>query len=370
MENNNTEEIDIRELLLKALDNWRAFVKWALIALVVGIVVAFSIPKEYSVKVMLAPEAISSSSSLSGSLSSLAAMAGVSNLKSGTSRDALSPLMYPDIVKSTPFLVSLFDVPVEVKVKGEMVQTTMFEYVKEYTKSPWWSKAISLPFKALGWFMGLFRKQDEETGTAEINPVQLTKPQAAVAKALSEMITMTVDQKEGTVSCEATAQNPKVAYALADKVLESLQNFVTDYRTEKSRKSLEYMEELFADAQRDYYAAQKAYARYVDANQGVVLQRVMVERQRLQNEMNLQYELYNSCAQQVQLAKAKLAEDTPVYAVIQPPVVPNRASKPSKMTILAAFVFLGLAIEALWLFWGKEFLQSLKKKDDEGADTD
>ena len=63
-------------------------------------------------------------------------------------------------------------------------------------------------------------------------------------------------------------------------------------------------------------------------------------RRRLQNEMSLAYSLYNQTAQQLQLARAKVQESTPVYAIVQPATVPLKPSKPSKIMILVGCVFL------------------------------
>lgn len=361
-------EIDLGALFKKIISNWRTLLVWGAAAFLIGVIISFSIPKKYKVGVMLAPESTSSSGTMTSSLSSLAAMAGV-NVRNSSSRDAFNPMMYPDIISSPSFLVGLFEIPVDVidKETKEPIETTLYDYILNYTKSPWWSKVLGLPGKAVSSFIGLFKPEEEESkDISEIDPTHMTKEQYGVAKALSKMVDMTVDQKELSVSYSVMTQDPEVSYRLAQGVLDRLREFVTEYRTEKSRKNLEYMESLFADAKESYFKAQREYARYVDANQGIVLQRVIVERQRLLNEMNLQYELYNSCAQQLQLAKAKLAEDTPVYAVLQTPSRPVRAAKPSKTVIVFAFVFLGLSACLVWLFWLKDFLHDLKKKDDGG----
>ena len=107
----------------------------------------------------------------------------------------------------------------------------------------------------------------------------------------------------------------------------------------------------------------------MDANQGIVFQRVLIEKERLQNETNLSYQLYNTTAQQVQQARAKVQQETPVIAVLQSPVIPAKKTKPSKLKILVAWMFLGFCGSAAWYIWGKEwwpeFRASLKKKDDE-----
>ena len=79
----------------------------------------------------------------------------------------------------------------------------------------------------------------------------------------------------------------------------------------------------------------------------------MAEQDRLKNEMDLAYNLYNTCAQQVQMAKAKVQQETPVCVVVEPPTLPTQPSKPSKMLTLVAFVFLGACLSAVWVLFGK-----------------
>ena len=356
------DEIDIMELLRKLFKDWKLILKWCGIAAVVGLVIGFSIPKEYTVTSTLAPETVSRSGG--GSLGSLASLAGI-NLGSVSTADAVYPDLYPDIVTSTPFIVELFPVQVNFKNKKESESSDYYTYLKEYTRSPWWSKVKSAPFKALGWFIGLFREKEEPVeGYASLNPAALTPEQAGIANAVRESISLAVDKKTSVISLTVTAQDPKVAATISEEVITRLQTYVTNYRTEKSRKDLAYYETLYEEARSAYFASQQRYASYMDRNQGVVLQRVKTEQERLQNEMNLNYQLYNTCAQQLQAAKAKVQQETPVFTVINPPQVPLKRSKPSKVTILAACIFLGAVVAALWILWGRDFFAGLKKKDD------
>lgn len=351
------DEIDIMELLRKLLKEWKLILKWCGVAAVVGLVIGFSIPKQYTVTTKLAPEVVSKSGSLS---SSLASMAGI-NLNNLNTSDAVYPELYPEIVSSTPFVVDMFSVPVEFKVKKDTVRTDLYTYIQDYTKSPWWGYVIKAPFKALGWFMGLFRDKEEEVkGYSNINPTALTREQEATAKTVKEWMSVAVDKKTSVITASVSAQHPEVSLSLSEELISKLQSYVSTYRTEKSRKDLEYYQSLFDEAQHDYYEAQQKYARYVDANHGVVKQSVMTEQQRLQNEMNLNYQLYNTCAQQLQMAKAKVQQETPVYVVLDPPTLPLKASKPSKMQLLVVFILLGAVCASVWVLWGKDWLSSFK----------
>ena len=361
-ENLEYDEIDIMELLRKLLKDWKLIHKWCGVAAVVGLVIGFSIPREYTVNSKLAPESVSKSGG--GSLGSLASLAGI-NLGSVSTSDAVYPDLYPDIVSSTPFVVEFFPVEVEFKDGKETVKTDYYTYLKDYQKSPWWGSVIRAPFKVLGWFLGLFHEKVEPVeGFASLDPQALTQEQEEIAKAVRKSISLAVDKKTSVINLTVTAQDPKVAAIIAEEVIDRLQTYVTNYRTEKSRLDVDYYEGLYAEAKEAYFTSQQQYASYVDRNQGVILQRVKTEQERLQNEMNLNYQLYNTCAQQLQAARAKVQQETPVFTIIDPPQMPNKKSKPKRFTILAACIFLGATLAAVRVLWGPE---GKKKEDEEEA---
>lgn len=365
-EENNQEmheqEIDLMELAQKVWKGRKLIFRVCGIAAVVGLIAAFSIPREYSASAMLAPEVTSKSGGASG-MGALAAMAGI-NLPSGGGKDAIMPDLYPDIVSSIPFLTGLFEV--EVKSKNSAIDTTLYAYMLDDQKSAWWSTVMGLPFKTLGWVMSLFKEKEEDT-IRQLNPFQLTPKEMAVVNALQKRISVSVDKKLWVTTIHVTMQDPLIAATLTDTVMKRLQEYVTEYRTNKARYDLEYTEDLYVEAQKAYYDAQQKYAAYTDGNQNIVLRSFRTEQERLQNEMNLAFNIYNQVAQQLQLAKSKVMEITPVYAVVKPATVPLNPVKPKKAMMLIGFIFLGGVGSVAWILFGKDFFAKLrgKKSEDE-----
>ena len=351
------QEIDLLELAGKVWAERRLVLKWCGVAVIVALIVGFSIPKEYTTTVMLAPEVEGGSRSLGG-LSSLAGMAGI-NVNAGESSDALYPELYPDIVSSVGFTTELFPVSVEDE-EGEL-KTTLYNYLKEEQRSPWWSAILSLPFKCIGWITSLFRDEEEENVGQGIDPFRLTKDETGVVKMLNERISVSVDKKTSVITLSVTMQDPLISATMTDTVMQKLQNYITEYRTNKARHDLDFTQKLYDEAQKKYYVAQQAYADYVDMNQNISLRSVQTRQERLQNEMNLAYNLYNQTAQQLQLAKAKVQENTPAYTIVQAATVPLKASKPSKLMILVGFVFLAGVMSVGWVLFGKGLWSSLKQ---------
>ena len=348
------------ELLRKVWASRKLILKVCGIGAIVGIVVILGTPKEYTASTLIAPESIRRGSS--SGMSMLADVADIDMSSSSTTeRDAIYPSLYPAIVNSTPFLIRLFDI----KVRGQKdsIAITLSQYLRERQRKPWWSVITSAPFRLAGQVISLFGSQSDEDGErvkakSGINPFRLTRKEAGMAGAIASRINISVDKKKRTITIFVTMQDPLVAAAVADTVRSHLKEYVTEYRTAKTRKTLEYAEKLRQEAQAAYYEAQEKYSRYADANQGLVRLASRAELARLRNEMDLALVIYNQTEQQVQAAKTKLEKVRPVYAVIQPVTVPLRASKPRKMMILAGCILLSGAGSVTWILFRRGFERS------------
>ena len=352
------EEIDLLELALKVWAERRWILKCCSYAVIVGLVIAFSIPKEYTATATIAPELSDGKSG--GGLSSLAAMAGF-NINTSSGADAIYPDLYPDIVSSTPFITGLFNIPVK-DLEG-IIDTTLYCYLDKYQRSTWWSVIISAPFKALGWVASLFKDEKDEDRITKLDPFHLTVKESSIAKLLSNSISVSVDKKTGLATLSVTMQDARIAACLTDSVMYRLQSYVTDYRTNKARQDFEFQKKLFERKKKEYETAQENYAKFSDTNKNIILQSYRAEQVRLENEMNLAYQVYTSVAQQLQVAEAKVQEITPIYTVLEPATIPIAPSRPSKILILISALFVTMMGCMSWIFLGRDIIIALKSKD-------
>ena len=162
-------------------------------------------------------------------------------------------------------------------------------------------------------------------------------------------------------SVTATFQDSKIAAVVADSVVKKLQEYIIDYRTSKSKEDCLYLEKLFKERQQEYYVAQKKYADYMDSHDNIILQSVRTEQERLQNDMSLAYRVYSQVASQLQVARAKVQEEKPVFAVVEPAVVPLYPSGTSRKVYVLVFVFLSVCIVISWNLFGKDLLSKFKE---------
>ena len=357
--NHNDEEIeiDLMDLLRKVIGIRKKIYKAAGIGLIIGVIVAISIPKQYTVEVTLSPEM---GNNKGGGLSGLAASFLGSGVSMGDGTDALNASLSADIVSSTPFLLELSNMKVPVSGSEKI---SLSSYLDEES-SPWWSYVIGFPGMVIGGVKSLFIEDEDESifsDKASQGTIELSKKESQKIESLKKKIVASVDKKTSMTSVTATFQDSKVAAVVADSVVKKLQEYIIDYRTSKSKEDCLYLEKLFKERQQEYYEAQRKYADYMDSHDNIILQSVRTEQERLQNDMSLAYQVYSQVASQLQIARAKVQEEKPVFAVVEPAVVPLEPSGTSRKVCVLAFIFLSVCIVISWKLLGEGILNKFKE---------
>lgn len=367
-ETNKDKEIDLLELFRKVWGVRRRIVKYALIGAVAGLVIGFSIPRSYVTSMKLAPENTAGSNS-GGGVAGLAAMAGF-NLNQGSGIDGITMDVYPEIVKSTPFLLEFAEIQVTLTPKKKSdpaVRMTLFEYVTEHQKKPWWSHVLGFPGKAVGWIASIGRDKSQEDRLPPVDSVNLFRlpPEyRGFVGALSGMLKVEEDKKTSMLAAKVTMQDPMVSAIIADSLVSKLQKYMTAYRTRKTREDLEQHTRQNAEMQAKYYQTEDRLAQAIDQNRNISSESLRVRIERLKNERNLAYNVYNQTAGQVELTKIKLQEQTPIATVVEPAIIPDRAASPNKKMIFLAFAFLG-GFVAVGIVVVKELLSGTSHQTDD-----
>jgi uncharacterized protein involved in exopolysaccharide biosynthesis len=332
------------------LHEWKTILLFVLFFAILGVVSVFVRTKEYKTDVILAPE--TSDSDLSGLVDSFGNLIGGSFGKN--SSDAIYPELYPNIFSSTTFLIDLFDVPV-VAQKGE-ISSNYYSYLKIAYKPG----ITAYPKIWLTKFLALFKEKEVNTGG--LNPFFLTKEQTNICNLMRKNIQCVVDQRTSLITVSVTDVDNVVAATIADTVTARLQRYIVDYRTKKIRNDLEYLEKMYSQAEKEYYETQAEYVKFADANMNIARASQQARLDTLNNEMQLKLNLYSSMAQQLQLARHRLQERTPVFSVMQPAVVPRLPSAPKRMFMLISIVFLTFFGHVAWLMVEKQVKETVKQQ--------
>ncbi len=350
------DEIDLIQLTKTLWKSRKTVIKITVIFMILGLLVAILTPPEYQVTTVMVPQ-VGGKSKLGG-LSSLAAMAGVNLNVSGGSE--LSPVVYPEIVKSIPFKKALMQT--KLNFQGIDHPVTYYNYYMKYYETGLFGNimkyTIGLPWtikKAL--FAKKMSKGKLVADTSGL--IWLTKSQEKLAKSLNKTVYVNVDTKTGNVSLTAIMPQPLAAAQLGQRAQELLQKFIINYKIKKTKAQLKFIQGRYVVRKKDFEAAQERLASFIDKNRNVSTAVAQAQQERLQNEYQLAFGVYSSLAQQLEQAKIQVKQETPVFSIIRPIVVPNERYKPKRTEILIIWTFIGIIIGIGWVF-GKEYLDKVK----------
>lgn len=343
-EQNKKAPIDFVQIFKKLWPKRKLYYKVLPATLVITYLFTLCVPRYYKCSVSLAPE--HSGGSISGSLGSLGSLAssiGMSSLsKLGSNNDALFSEIYPNILKSNNFLAELMTVEVTTQ-KGD-VKTNYYTYLKEHQSDAWWNQIKG----AIGEWINP-TPNDTYNGKEKISVFNLTKQQNFIFNSASSKIFCEVDKKTDIVIIIVKDQDPLVCATMADATCKKLQEFITNYRTNKAHIDYEYYKKLAEESKEAYVKIRQRYVTFADANTDVTLASYKAKEEDLENEMQLKYNLYTAMNTQMQAAAAKLQEATPAFTVIQSATIPYKPAGPRRVVISVAMMILSFFVLSGWL---------------------
>lgn len=340
-DNKKNHEIDLIALGTELIRHYKVLCVYAFVGAVVGLVVAFAKPKEYTATVMLAPEVLGSGSlGLSGGLASVASSFGL-DLGKKASMDAIYPELYPDIIESQDFLLSLFDVPV--RLQDDNTPRSYMNHLVFDNKMPFWSYPMV-------WLTEALRKPEilpSGGDSTVVDPFRISRMDAMRCEAVSALITCNINKKTSTINLSVTDQDPMVAAIMADTIQHRIQTYVTSYRTKKARIDYEYYDRMAAVTLADCERARREYSDYCDSHTNSVLTAVSTEQEALESRMSDLYSTYSNMLKLRDQASAKIQESTPAFTVLQSAKMPHRPSSTPRLFTLIICTMLGIVVGAV-----------------------
>lgn len=343
------DEIDLLELVKKIWKGRFTIIKTVVVFVALGLIVALGSPETFTSEVKLLPEAQQQRSL--GSLGGLARQFGVGGAAT-TSADGIPPGIYPDLIRSTSFIRELLNT--EVPLPDGSGRVTYQEYLTDHQEGSWYGTlqkyTIRLPFTFLSVVRSLISSDEEESivvqagngsvdGQREI--LRLSRDEWEMIRNLRDQINISSSMDTGILTISVKFEDPVIASELAHRVVELLSETITEYRTEKARRDVEFIEERYEEAKTRFEEAQQELAQFNDENRGQLTAVARTREQVLQSNFNLTFNLYNSMAERLEEARIKLQEETPVVNILEPAAVPDRRSSPKRGQLLVILTIFG-----------------------------
>lgn len=340
---NRFENIDLKSLLCQILRGWKTYIKWGVCGLIIGLIICFSIPKEYSVKIILSPE-----KNKPTNVTSRDNLLFMYLSPSIASDDAYNEYIYAQLLNSSPFLYDLLSVPIG--TSGKAKDITLKELL-ESEKKTWWNiKPISELFVT---------SQNKYLSHIEShNKSVYNEEEVKLINNLRQRVLLYTIERTGAMQLEVRMQDPISAAQLADTVRCRFESYIHNYRTQKASHKLAYAIEQEQKVKEIWHELQDSLGNYKDSHQNVWSAEGNLTSQRLENEVNLAYADYQASILNRVNAEAELYKNMPVFATVSPSTVPLKPSSPRKLVILSYCIFFSVFIPVVRTIFNKTTMKS------------
>ena len=353
------DQIDIIALISKFWAGRKFVIKTAVIASVIGVLVAILTPNTYTASSMFTPNSSGGSSGGSSGLKGLASLAGINIGSSIGGAKEISPMLYGKILESYTFKKELLEAPLknlgEVNslrdyFEQEASSSSFFGTIKDYT--------IGLPSKIIGWFKS-------DTKEASLQSVEgmntVSEEEFEYFNAIDEMLTLNIKEKDGYLEISATSKLPQLAAQLVKNGENILQNQIIAIKTKSSLELLAYLEEQYNIKNKLLIEAQDNLANFKDRNLNISRSSFSNSQTRLEAELQIATSVFQNVVTQLEQVKLQVAKDTPVFSFLKPVVVPTQKSAPKRSLIVVIWLFFGVVVSIGYLLAKEPMLDMMKQ---------
>lgn len=358
-------EVDIEMIVLvkKLWIGRRTMLVSIFISIVFGLTIAFISPKQYTATSTIVPQIGGDSNSKLGGLGSLAALAGINlDIMSNQNGSDLSPIVYPQIVSSVPFQLELMNTPLN--FEDFPLPVTLYDYLTKYQKPTILGilkkYTIGLPAILARSIIGM-HKVGASSSYNNLNPLRLSEDQLTIETLLDNAVTLDVKAKDGYLSITVNLPEPLATAQMALKAQDLLQKYIIDFKTQKAQANLDFIESSYKKSKKEFEQAQVKLAVANDRGKGFTSGLPQVEIDRLQSDYTITFGVYQELAKQYEQAKIQVKKETPVFTIVEPPVVPIERTKPKRLVIVIVWLCLGLIFGIIRIL-GKEYSNEIRNK--------
>lgn len=323
------------DVLLRLVWQARVRVSWlVVVCTILGAILAWMQQPEFRSEARVMPEMNGGANDLFKRLSSVAGLTDL-DFSDTDGMDAIRPDLYPNVLQSTPFILYLIDQPITTTTGNRQ---TVGSFLLTGT-SGWSFKKI------LSFFRFETRPQIVVKGPS--GALQLSTQQQDLAEEITERVNARLDARSGLITITTQMPDAYVAASVTQLAMMYLTTYVTNYRTEKARQDLTFYDKRVTEARKRYQKAQFSVLHYNDNNRNVVMLSTTMERQRMEAELTIAQTVYTELSRQLEQAKLKVQERTPIFKVLEPPSIPLKRTSPKRILTVLGFAGTGFLLGVL-----------------------
>jgi len=332
------KDISIFDIVKIILKQKKKIVNIILVFFVLSIIVLLFSDKKYTSNSIILPQ-VSSDKGFSKKYTDIASLVGIDfNQSKGNS---IVPTLYPLLLDNVNFQKSVlqstlqeFNSDTLITYKSFLLKnksTGFLKTVQSYT--------IGLPSKIKGFFTKPLRHENKVILVENLN--NLTTQEISLISSLNNQIDVVFNEVDGYIEIKAETKDPLVSAQLVFICESILQEYIINFKIQKSKDELLYLEKRFKAAKEDYSLKRAMLGTFKDENKFVSTSYNNNIKEQLQAEYDLSFKLYSQLATQMESARLQVYKDTPIFTNIKPAIVPIEPSSPDSFRTIFGFLIVG-----------------------------
>ena len=325
---NNSDEIDLIELLKTAWNGRKQIIIISFVFVLIGVAAALLSPVVYSSSTTFINSQTESSSG--SGLSGVASLVGI-NLGGMSSGSEIPPTMYPQLGESIEFKRDLLNSHID-----EKEQIKLEDFLANY-------------------------KNIEKSLTENNNKLFISLYEYKLFNVIDDIISINVNRQDGFVTILANMPESEYAANTCINAREILQETIINNKIKSAKQKLEYSEQQLASKRIEFEEIQNKLAYFNDSNLNIVTSSVINERDKLDAEFQIINAVMIELSKQVEQRKLQVSEDTPVFSIVKEASMPVRRSSPKRTQMVLIFGFIGLVASISYTLIKSPIAQILKE---------
>ena len=183
-------------------------------------------------------------------------------------------------------------------------------------------------------------------------------------RALSNRIGTRVDVQTGVVRLNVESRYPGLAAAIANRMVEYLNEFNTHTRQSQARERRRFVEQRITEGEAELRAAEGDLRAFYERNRTWQQSPQLVfEEGRLRRRVDIRQEVYLTLKREFETARIEEVNDTPVITVIDPAIPPQKRSSPQRTMMVLLALVAGSFLSAI-LALGASYVDHLRATSD------
>ncbi len=329
------EEISLKDILLKLqewlkylIHEWKWILLFALVGVILGLTHAFLKRPQYTATITFVTDTKGQSSTL-GAYAGLAAQFGFNVGGGGGASDLFSGDNIFDLMETKLILQKTLLTPVTVGGKKTLFINWFIKANELLKKNPQWAKvSFNDPTPDS---MGFNQNQNE------------------IIKSVCRVITGNLKFSRGSImGVSLTSPDELFAKDFLEALMQNTGQFYIKTRTKKARENVDILQKQLDSVKNQLYGAMGSVASFEDFNPNLVRQLPRVQQQKSSMRVNVNSTIYQQLITGLEAAKMTLLKETPLFEVIDEPVLPLDEKKPNKAKWGISGALLGILLSAGW----------------------